>query len=552
MSGSFARIRTVFAKEVTDNIRDRRSVLGAFFYPLLGPALMMVLLFVVGRTFSEQSEEVLELPVVGAEHAPGLIDFMKAQGAVIVDAPDDPEAAVKAGDLDVVLEIPEGYGEDFSVARPAPVRLIVDDSRNTAAVPIRRTERLLDAYSRQIGALRLLARGVSPGLVDALAVEEVNVATAQSQAASLLNLMPYFLIFSTFIGGMYLAIDATAGERERGSLEPLLINPVARWELVFGKLTATILFTWVSVIETLVAFIVLLRFVPFDETLGVRIDLAIGSFLVIFLITLPMTLLAVPLQFIIAAYTRSFKEAQNYLSLLPLVPALPGMFLAFIPFKPTLWSHADPHVWSAAPDQPGHARRGDPAAACGHFRRNDRRGGVGARGGGRESCMRASGFYSGGEVGLKKHFCSLHRGECRRLVMCWHDRRRHLGTDSPRLSTNIGRCCQKAGAPLTLYVLKTRSGSDVVPTAGGRRHDGRPNCPRRRSCGESPWAGWRCRRRGTRVAEARCRRCGGRCLDVSVRREPAPFSLLIDGARAGRRGSSVRSLRSSVAPSRQD
>lgn len=337
-TGSARRIGVVFFKEVVDNLRDRRSLMAAVLYPLLGPALMMILLFVVGRTLSEQSEEVLELPVVGAEHAPGLVDFLRAQSVEIVAAPDDPEAAVKAGDLDVVLVIPEGYGEDFEAANPAPVRLILDGSRNTATVTIRRTERLVEAYSRQIGVLRLIARGVSPAVIDALAIEQVDVATPQSQAASLLNLMPYFLIFSTFIGGMYLAIDATAGERERGSLEPLLINPIARWELVMGKLGATLLFTWVSVIETLLAFVILLRFVPFDEAIGLRIDLALGAFVVIFLITLPMTLLAVPLQFIIATYTRSFKEAQNYLSILPLVPALPGMFLAFIPFKPTLWS----------------------------------------------------------------------------------------------------------------------------------------------------------------------------------------------------------------------
>ncbi len=338
MSGSYHRIGVIFAKEVVDNLRDRRSLMAALFYPLLGPALMMVLLFVVGRTLNEQSEEAIALPVIGAEHAPGLIDFLSAQGVEITAAPEDPEAAVKAGDLDVVLEIPENYGQDFTSARPAPVRLIMDGSRTTASVPIRRVHQLIEGYSRQMGALRLLARGVSPALVDALAIEEVDLATPQSQAASLLNLMPYFLIFSTFIGGMYLAIDATAGERERGSLEPLLINPVARWELVVGKLAATLVFTWVSVLETLVAFVILLRFVPFDETIGLRLDLALGAFVVIFLITLPMTLLAVPLQFIIATYTRSFKEAQNYLSLLPLVPALPGMFLAFIPFKPTIWS----------------------------------------------------------------------------------------------------------------------------------------------------------------------------------------------------------------------
>ena len=332
------RVGVVLVKELVDNLRDRRSLLAALFYPLLGPALMIGLLTVVGRTLDERSERPLELPVIGMEEAPDLAIFLGNVGVDVIEGPADEaaaEAAVKAGDLDVVVVVPPGYRAAMAAGRPATVRLVVDASRNDAAVDIGRSRRLLDAYSRQLGAQRLLARGIDPGVVDALAIENVDVSTPQSQAARLLNLLPYFLIFSVFIGGMYLAIDATAGERERGSLEPLLINPVARWELVTGKLLATMVFTLLSVVETLVAFALLLGLAPLEESLGVRLSLEPGAVLAIFAITLPMILLAVPLQFIVATFTRSFKEAQNYLSFLPLVPALPGTVLAFMPVKPT-------------------------------------------------------------------------------------------------------------------------------------------------------------------------------------------------------------------------
>jgi len=332
------RAGVVFAKEVLDNLRDRRSLLAALFYPVLGPALLVVVLLLVGRTFRDRAEADLPLPVVGAEHAPNLMDFLGAHGLDVVAPPADPEAAVTAGDVDVVLVVPEDHAAAFEAGRPAPLQLVIDGSRNTSAVGVSRVRRALDAYSRRTGLLRLMARGVDPAVVDALAVEQVDVATPQSQAANLLNLMPYFVVFAVFVGGMYLAIDATAGERERGSLEPLLINPVARWELVAGKLGATLVFTLVSLIETLLAFAVLFNVVPIGESLGIRLSLGAGTFATIFLITVPMVLLAVPLQLLIAAYTRSFKEAQNYLSMLPLVPALPGMFLAFLPVKPALWA----------------------------------------------------------------------------------------------------------------------------------------------------------------------------------------------------------------------
>ncbi|MDY6876617.1 MAG: ABC transporter permease [Chloroflexota bacterium] len=330
------RFGVIFKKEVIDNLRDRRTLAAALFYPLLGPLLMALIFTVMGRTMSTQAEKPLTLPVVGAQNGPALIQFLEQNGTEIQPGPDDPEASVRAGDHDVVLVIPTGYEEDFGAGRPATVRLVVDDSRQSASISVKRASRLLEAYSQQIGTLRLLARGVDPSLVTALAVERTDVSTPQSQAAIFLNIMPYFIIFSVFMGGMYLIIDTTAGERERGSLEPLLINPVARSELVLGKLAAALVFTGVGVIETLAGFLVMLNVMP-TESFGVQISLHPSAMGIIFLIVVPIMLLAAALQMIIATFTRSFKEAQNYLSFLPLIPALPGMFLVFVPVKTKLW-----------------------------------------------------------------------------------------------------------------------------------------------------------------------------------------------------------------------
>jgi len=330
------RILIIFVKEVRDNLRDRRTLSGALIYPLLGPILMALVLTVAGHTVLEQSERPLPLPVIGAENAPGLIQFLKQTGAEIKPAPADPETEVRAGNYDTVLIIPKTYGADFSAGRPATVQLVLDESRQSAAPSIRRAKQMLSAYSQQIGVLRLLARGINPGITSALAVEELSVATPQSQAARILSMLPYFIIFSVFIGGMYLAIDTTAGERERGSLEPLVINPVDRGELVVGKLGATLIFTLVAVIETLLGFYIMLNYLP-AESLGVKISWDISSIIFIFLLTLPMMLLAASLQMIVATLTRSYKEAQTYLGFMPLIPALPGLFLALSPVKIKSW-----------------------------------------------------------------------------------------------------------------------------------------------------------------------------------------------------------------------
>jgi sodium transport system permease protein len=332
------RIGVIFRKEILDNLRDRRTLAGSLFYPLLGPLLIVLLFSVIGRTVSEQIEKPLDLPVQGSQHAPSLIQFLEQNDVVIQPAPADPRAEVIAGDLDIVLIIPESYGEDFTAGRPATVQLVYDDSRQSSSPTVNRTRNLLQAFAQQVAAQRLLGRGINPAALQVLAVERLDVSTPQSQAANLLNLTPYFIIFSVFMGGMYLAIDTTAGERERGTLEPLLINPVTSSELVLGKLSATLVFTVLAVVETLIGFMVVLNVPAMTDLVGVRISLAPAAMVAAFLITIPIMLLAAALQIVIATFTRSFKEAQNILGLVPLIPALPGMFLAFVPYKTELWA----------------------------------------------------------------------------------------------------------------------------------------------------------------------------------------------------------------------
>ncbi|MEE8367906.1 MAG: ABC transporter permease, partial [Thermoanaerobaculia bacterium] len=331
------QVLLVFRKEVKDNLRDRRTLMAALLYPLLGPVLVVGILVVMGSSLRKDAEKTLEVPVVGAENAPSLIQFISQQDVEVLEPPEDPVEAVRSGELDVVLVIPEDYGEKFNTGRPAKVELIVDDSRDSSRLEVRRLEGLLNSYSRQIGSLRLMARGVNPTIARALAVQHRDLATDQSQGARILGMAPYFIVLSIFMGGLYLAIDTTAGERERGSLEPLLITPVSRGGLVSGKALATLLFTLAALVETLIAFAVILNYVPIERYLGIRIGMSGKALWLIFLISFPMALPATALQMLIASLTRSFKEAQNYLAVLPLVPAIPGMLLAFLPVKPKLW-----------------------------------------------------------------------------------------------------------------------------------------------------------------------------------------------------------------------
>jgi len=189
----------------------------------------------------------------------------------------------------------------------------------------------------RVGSLRLLARGINPAIVQALAIENVDVASAQGKAGFILGLMPLYIVLAAFIGGFYVAIDTTTGERERGSLEPLVINPIQRWELLAGKLATTLVFTSVVVLETLTGLALTINFLPVDD-LGLKLSLAPSTFVGLFLITLPIILLAGATLTLIASFTRSFKEAQSYLTPIFLIPTMPSLLVAFLPQQSTWWS----------------------------------------------------------------------------------------------------------------------------------------------------------------------------------------------------------------------
>lgn len=332
------RILVIFQKEMLDNLRDYRSWITGLFWALFGPLLLGGMIMLLGNTIRRNLEQSLTLPVLGAENAPNLIAFLEQQDIVIEAAPADPEAAVIAGDINVALIIPPEYREEFSEGRAATVQLVFDSSRQSAAADIRRAQNALESYSEYIGTLRLILRGISPEVIRAVQIEEVDTATPQSNALIFISMLPYFIIFAIFNGASPVITDATAGERERGSLEPLLINPLPRGWVAIGKMLSAMPFAVVNLVITLVGFSAIFRLLPVEQLLGMQIGLDGGALLSVFLICLPIVFLACAIETLIASFTKTTKEAGTYLPFISLIPSLPGLALAFLPVKPALWT----------------------------------------------------------------------------------------------------------------------------------------------------------------------------------------------------------------------
>jgi sodium transport system permease protein len=327
---------TVFGKEFLENLRDRRTLLSALLFgPLFGPMLFGLMVSRMLNQSVVESDEPLKLTISGGEYAPGLTSYLAAQGVKLTTAnlsENEARAAVRSGSAQVVLLIPAEYGPRFTAGAPAPVLLIADSADTQTRKSADRARIILGGYGSGIAQLRLQIRGVNPLLVVPLAVNEVDVATPTGRAVVVLGFMTYFVLFAVLMGGLYLAIDSTAGERERGSLEALLSLPVARASLVGGKILATCAYMCISLALSLTAFVCVFRFVPL-ERLGMSANLGAGTALIFFAICLPFVPLGAALMTFVASFTRSYREAQTYLTAVLLVPTLPIAFASIYSLK---------------------------------------------------------------------------------------------------------------------------------------------------------------------------------------------------------------------------
>jgi sodium transport system permease protein len=335
------QVRVVFWKEVKDSARDRRAILAIVLGVLVGPA---VIAFMVDRLADrERQAEQVRIPIVGAEYAPAFVDWLRIQAGVeIAPGPTDPERSVRDGVDDLVVIIPKEFASRFRASRSAVVRVVSDGSRDSVQPQVRRVMQLLQQYSSEIGAFRLVVRGVSPEVVNTLRVEPIEVSTAQQRAGTILNFLALFMLLSALSGGMQLATDSTAGERERGSLEPLLVNPVRRGALVAGKWLAASAASFIAVGLTM-GFCVLLLELALAPDMDIRVSLGPSQFVVMFIAALSVCPLSAALQACVGTYSRSFKEAQSYMGILMTLPVTAiGVIGAIYPLNSQTWMYSVP------------------------------------------------------------------------------------------------------------------------------------------------------------------------------------------------------------------
>jgi sodium transport system permease protein len=336
----------VFAKEFRENLRDRRTLFTAL---ILGP-LLMPLLFAGALGLSLQrgaasGERALTVAVAHAERAPNLIAFLRQYVQVM---PVDYDAAaareaVRAHRHAQVLAVSEDFAAHLEHGTPAPLMLYADGSDAAAIGEVARVRALLGRYGEILAHLRIAVRGIDPLVLSPLAVQDIDVSTPATRSVLALGTLSYLMLLTMLMGGVYLAIDTTAGERERGSLEPLLTVPVRRELLIFGKILATCAYMVLSLALTVTSFAIVLRFAGL-ERLGMSVNIGAGVVLALIASCLPLVPLGAAFMTIVAARTRTYREAQTWVGVLLLVPTLPLVFAGVTGMKPTLGLMAVPSL----------------------------------------------------------------------------------------------------------------------------------------------------------------------------------------------------------------
>jgi sodium transport system permease protein len=332
----------VFRKEVKDALRDRRTLMVVLLSSvLMGPLVLMALSHLLA-SFEAQAERRVVM-VQGMEHAPGLQNFFERQTFTTQVAPPDFETQLRASKLsEPVLVVPPHFEANLLRGEQPALTLISDSGNRAAQGGAARVARLVDGYRREQASLGLALRGVSLQILEPFQVNERDLASQQSRAAQLTGMLPFFVIMAVLYGALNAALDTTAGERERGSLEPLLMNPISIVSLVLGKWAAVV---WVAM---LIATLSALSFVPAQwllqsDALQAMFQFGLYEAGMFIAILLPLALMLSAGLMAVAIRCKTFKEAQASSSVLVLITSMLPLVTVLNQTGEAFW-----HLWVPA------------------------------------------------------------------------------------------------------------------------------------------------------------------------------------------------------------
>ncbi|MEW6761296.1 MAG: ABC transporter permease [Pseudomonadota bacterium] len=339
-----SKLWIILRKELSETLRDKRTLAMLAMFTLLYPIMIAFMLNQLIDKSTKSEREGIELTVIGASRAPTLMAQLGQKNITVKDSAQIDEDAIadllRAKKTVAVLRLPDDFTEHYQAMRPARLEIWFDSAAETGQQR-REVEEVLEAYGNNIASARLLAHGVSPAALTPVMLQRYDTGTSASRSAVLIGSLIGLLFLPAFFMPMSAAVDTTAGERERRSLEVLMAQPATTWELIGGKWMAVSLLGVVGVTVELMLGHVMLRWLPLEE-IGMSWSVSSPQLMLLCLATIPLSMLAGALYVTLAMNAKTFKEAQTILSLVMLAPLIPTMVVSFLDLKTAQWMYMVP------------------------------------------------------------------------------------------------------------------------------------------------------------------------------------------------------------------
>lgn len=333
MRDSLSKIFIVLRKEWRDAMRDNKSLRMALLMPIYFVGIFVASsLFIIHMSNQSRAttSEPIKLAVVGAAHLPTLIDWLQERGVKIDAVGDDAYQQVERGDLGYALIIPEDAQEKFATGESIELALVFDATNSKLQGSLHFVRQQIWNWNSRMGSLRLLSRGISPTITSPVSIRDLNIASDQKMGFFVMASLPMLMILTAFIASVGFSADMTAGERERRSLESLLITPASSASLVLGKWLTSFSLTLTVLLVEILLLSIAFAYVPFKE-LGLRVDVSFTDLMAIYGALGSVALLATGLQFVISLFARNFKDAQTYMGMMVFLPMVPLFYTLFNP-----------------------------------------------------------------------------------------------------------------------------------------------------------------------------------------------------------------------------
>jgi sodium transport system permease protein len=314
----------VFKKELVDIFRDRKTLLVGVLIPLI---IFPVLSMVMGKSMNKTAEQVesnLKLAIVDNSGSSSLAQFIKTQNSINLIETTNIEEDLKSGKILAAIEIPKGFEENIVRESLTDIKLTYDNSSQQSQIAMNKLNAFIDMYSKTVVTQRLAKRNISGDIINPVSISMITVEKeSEGMGKFMLSLMlPLMLVIYTVAGPMGAAVDLGAGEKERGTLEPLLTTQAGRLSLLWGKFFAITTMGLMTSVASLGGLFIAMRQKGglFEGSSG---NIEVSAILLIGLVTLLLTMVFGALELAISIYARSFKEAQTYIS--------PLMMISFVP-----------------------------------------------------------------------------------------------------------------------------------------------------------------------------------------------------------------------------